>query len=123
MGFQRKSGDNLAIEGHAALEPWNGREEPVEVTSTAPETATVKGEAYAGNEDKVQFVQREDGALGTRLGDAKAAGGKIDAEIRDPARGIVVAAGDVAGQGDDFAGRERVGNEWRYFRFVASGDE
>ena len=46
---------HLAIERGATLEARNGRQQTIEVTSTAPEAATVKGESYPGNQRKVQF--------------------------------------------------------------------
>ena len=45
MRFHGKVRHDLTIKANAALEPWNGCQEPVEVTSTPPEAATVKGEA------------------------------------------------------------------------------
>ena len=123
MGLQGKSVGNLAVESHAALEPWNGRKEPVEVTSTAPETATVKGEAYAGNEDKVQFVQREDRALETRLQDAKAAGGEVAQEVGDAGGFVGLGGGGVAGEGDELSGREGGSCDGENVRLALGGEK
>jgi hypothetical protein len=50
MRLQGKLRRHLAIEGDAALEAPNGRQKAVEVTTTTPEAATVKGESYAWNQ-------------------------------------------------------------------------
>ena len=56
MRLQCELRGHLAIEGDAAFESTNGCQKAVEVTSATPNPATVKGEAYAWNEGKVQFV-------------------------------------------------------------------
>ena len=105
MGFQKEVRGHLAVERHAALEPWNSRKEPVEIPSTAPEAATVKGESYARYEGKVQFVRRQNGTSGKRFRNPKLTRNEVRSGIQNPAGDVLIGIGHMPRQRYSFAGR------------------
>src|SRR5687768_4762317 len=70
MRFQRKIEGDLAIERHAALEPWNPGQQPIKVSPAPSQPATGEGEAYPRHQRQVQQLRIELGTGERGLQDA-----------------------------------------------------
>src|SRR4026209_3007151 len=70
MRFQGQIESDLAIERHAALEPWNSGQQPVEVSPATSQPTASEGEAYPRHQRQVQKLRIDLGTGESRLQNA-----------------------------------------------------